>query len=230
MVYLTIMISILFIAFEKKKLIYRYLPIFFLISGMLIWGLFGLNKTGRMPFLSNISSTNQLGLALVFNDKFKHNYPEHYIDELEPEILNEYPPFNGNVPSFKSEWEYSDYFKEKNIKFFKENKLEIIKGIVLKIKFLFYNIYDYGATYQKNNILISHILNRIVFLFSLLIFSLKFTKNKINKEDIYFIALITTNLLPHIIGWITSKHLVPIFIICHIYCLINTYRIIYKKF
>jgi hypothetical protein len=161
--------------------------------------------------------------------------PTKIIDSLEPEMVNHFPPFNRkNVPLFKNEWQYYDYFKEKNIKFFNENKLEIIKGLELKIKFLLFNIYNYGSTEHLNEgkieILISHVLNRIVFLFSLLIFSLKIMKKKILKEDVYFITIIITSLMPLVIGWITSKHLVPIFIICHIYSLLNAYRIIYKKF
>jgi hypothetical protein len=218
MIYLTIIISILFIVFEKKKLIKKYLPIFCLMIVMFIWGLFGYNKTGRIPFLNSVSSTNQQALALVFNDRFNYIYPEKIIDILEPEIISK------NLPSFKSEWEYYDYFKDKNKKYFTENPLEIAKGVIKKINFLFFNIKD------RNKFSFSHTLNRIVFLFSLIIFFYKIIKNKLIKEDIYFIAIITTNLLPLMIGWITSKHLVPIFIICHIYCLLNTNRIIFKKF
>jgi len=235
MLYLAIIISILFIIINKNRLISKYLPIFILITGMIVWGIFGYNKTGRVPFLNSMSSTNQDGLALVFNEKFKDTYPTKIIDSLEREMVNHFPPFNRkNVPLFKNEWQYYDYFKEKNIKFFNENKLEIIKGLELKIKFLLFNIYNYGSTEHLNEgkieILISHVLNRIVFLFSLLIFSLKIMKKKILKEDVYFITIIITSLMPLVIGWITSKHLVPIFIICHIYSLLNAYRIIYKKF
>jgi hypothetical protein len=235
MLYLTILISILFIIINKNKLIYRYLPILVLIAGMAIWGIFGYNKTGRVPFLNSMSSTNQDGLALVFNDKFKNIYPTKIIDSLEREIINHFPPFDrSNVPFFKNEWEYYDYFKEKNIKFFRENKFEILKGIEVKIKFLLFNIYNYGSTMHMNEgkieVVISHILNRIVFFISLLILFFKIIKKKIIKDDVYFIAIVTTNLLPLMIGWITSKHLVSVFIICHIYTLLNTYKIINKKF
>lgn len=218
MIYLTVAMSILFITLEKNKLIKKYLPIFCLIIGMFVWGLFGYSKTGRVPFLNSISSTNQQALALVFNKKFNDIYPEQIIDILEPDIIYK------NLPLFKSEWQYYDYFKDRNKKYFIENKLEITKGLIKKINFLFFNIQD------KNKFSISHALNRIIFLFSLLFFFYKIIKNRLIRDDIYFITLITTNLLPLIIGWITSKHLVSIFIICHIYCLLNLNRIIYKKF
>jgi hypothetical protein len=235
MLYLTIVVSILFIIINKNKLIYRCLPVLVLITGMTIWGVFGYNKTGRVPFLNSMSSSNQAGLALVFNDKFKDIYPTKIIDSLEREILNQFPPFDrNNVPSFKNEWEYYDYFKEKNMKFFRENKLEILKGIEGKIKFLLFNIYNYGSTIHLNEgiteVVISHILNRIIFLISLLILIFKIIKKKIIKDDVYFITIVATSLLPLIIGWITSKHIVPIFIISYIYTLLNTYKIIYKKF
>jgi hypothetical protein len=185
---------------------------------LFIWGLFGYNKTKRIPFLNSISSTNQEALALVFNDKFNYIYPEKIIDILYSEVISK------NLPSFKSEWEYHDYFKDRNLKYLAENKLEIAKGLVKKFNFLFFNIKD------KGKFSISHTLNRIVYLFSLLIFFYKIIKKKINKEDIYFITIIATNLLPLMIGWITSKHLVPIFVTCHIYCLLNIKRVIDEKF
>jgi hypothetical protein len=234
MLYLTIVISILYIFVNKNKLIYRCLPIFLLIIGMIIWGVFGYSKTGRVPYLNSMSSTNQDGLALVFNKKFKDIYPEMIIDSLEREIINQNPPFDERVvPRLKNEWEYYDYFKEKNMKFLRDNKLEIIKGIEIKLKFIFFNIYNYGSTIQINEgkveVMISHILNRIVFLVSFLILFFKIVKKKINKDDVYFLSLLITSLLPLIIGWVTSKHLVPIFIISHIYVLLNAAKIVYKK-
>ena len=100
-------------------------------------------------------------------------------------------------------------------KYLVENKLEIIEGIAKKLNFLFFNIKD------KNRYSISHMLNRIFFFFSLIIFFYKFIKKNNFEIDFYFIAIIATNLLPLIVGWITSKHLVPMFVICQIYCLLN---------
>jgi hypothetical protein len=209
MIYLTITISILIIFLKKNKSIKKYLPISCIFICMLVWGLFGYIKTARVPFLNSISSTNQQALALVFNEKFKYNYPEKIIDILYPEVIAK------NLPSFKSEWEYHDYFKNRNKKYLVENKLEIIEGIAKKLNFLFFNIKD------KNRYSISHMLNRIFFFFSLIIFFYKFIKKNNFEIDFYFIAIITTNLLPLIVGWITSKHLVPMFVICQIYCLLN---------
>lgn len=208
MIYLTIAISILIIFLKKNKSIKKYLPIFCISICMLVWGLFGYVKTARVPFLNSISSTNQQALALVFNQKFKYNYPEKIIDILYPEVIAK------NLPSFKSEWEYHDYFKNRNKKYLAENKLEIIEGIAKKLNFLFFNIK------HKNKYSISYIFNRIFFFFSLIIFFYKFIKKK-DEMDLYFIVIIATNLLPLIIGWITSKHLVAMFVICQIYCLLN---------
>lgn len=233
-IYMSIAVSIAFIIFNKDKLIFRCLPICVLIISMLIWGAFGFSKTGRFPLLNSMLSSNHHGMALVLNEKFKHIYPEQIIDVLIDEKLGLYPPYNKNIPRFNNEWDYHDYFKEKNLKFLKENKSEVLIGIKLKLNFLFFNIYNYGSTenvnFGKIKILISHILNRIVFICCLLFFFLKIIKKKIIKEDIYFAIIISTTLLPFIIAWITSKHLVPVFIICHIYFLINIYRIFYKKY
>ena len=67
----------------------------------------------------------------------------------------------------------------------------------------------------------SHIMNRFIFILSLLILiqslfeSIK--RKDFKKIDIYFILIITGSVAPHIAAWATSKHLVGIFIISHIY-------------
>ena len=64
-------------------------------------------------------------------------------------------------------------------------------------------------------------MNRFIFIISLLILiqslfeSIK--KKDFKKIDIYFILIITRSIAPHIAGWATSKHLVGIFIVSHIY-------------
>jgi hypothetical protein len=218
MIYVTIFVTILFTIFNKTKIIYRILPLFFLIAAMFFWGMFGYTKTKRIPFLNSMTSISHEGMAFVFNKNFKEIYPHKIIDILEPEVYK-------NLPQFKSEWEYDDYFKEKNLQFLKNNKLEILKGIQIKLNFLFFNIYDQDGTTRN---LISHLLNRVVFLFSLFIFLLNIIKKK-TQSDFYFITIIISVLIPYIAGWITSKHLVPIFIICQIYILLNIYRFIYRK-
>ena len=39
--------------------------------------------------------------------------------------------------------------------------------------------------------------------------------------DIYFLVIIIFSLLPHLIGWATSKHIVPMFLVSNIYLFLN---------
>ena len=204
--------------FEKKKNLFKtlgYLPIVTVFIGMTIWGLFGYLKTGKFPFLHKMISTNQSGLALVYNENFNKIYPEINIDINYKYVIEK-------LPRYENEWEYYEYFKKKNIEYIKENKIEIIKGTIKKINFIFF--------YSKKNNKISfwHVLNRVIFFTSLVIFIYKLMNKKFTIKDIYFLVIVGTFLFPFIVGWVTHKHLPPLFIISYLYSLINIYEIRFK--
>lgn len=212
MIYVTISISFLFIIFSNFKNIKKYLPFIILILSMLSWGVFGYVKTGKFPFLNSITSTNQLSLALVLNKDFGNHFPKSIdiiYDNLVPQDLKKF--------SYKNEWEVHNFFKKKNIEYLKKNKLETIKNIFLKINFILFNT-------NHNNFSFFLFFNKVIFIISIIMFFFKLYKKKINFVDIYFVAIITSNLLPHLIGWVTNKHMVPVFIICNIYVYTNALK------
>lgn len=46
-------------------------------------------------------------------------------------------------------------------------------------------------------------------------------QKKFQKINIYYSTIVIFSLLPHIIGWATSKHLVPLFLESNIYFFLN---------
>ena len=72
-----------------------------------------------------------------------------------------------------------------------------------------------------NPIIYSHIINRLIFILSLLVlvysFIIGLKIKSFKKIDIYFFLIIAGYIAPHIIVWATSKHLVGIFVISYIY-------------
>ena len=212
--YLTIFISILFFILEKNLTTYkRILPIISLILAIMIWGTFGYIKTKKFPVGSNMLSNNQEALSIVMNKNFKDYYPKLSVDLIPRENINN---------KFKNEWEFSEYYKSKNKEYFLNNKLNVFKDINIKIKFIFFN-YRKDAintkidTNNKNSIMISHIFNRIVFIISIIVLIKNIFEKKFQKPDIYYFAIIVSSLFPHVIGWATSKHLVPLFLVSHLY-------------
>ena len=212
--YLTIFISILFFILEKNLTTYkRILPVISLILAIMIWGTFGYIKTKKFPVGSNMLSNNQEALSIVMNKNFKDYYPKLSVDLIPRENINN---------KFKNEWEFSEYYKSKNKEYFLNNKLNVLKDINIKIKFIFFN-YRKDAintkidTNNKNSIMISHIFNRIVFIISIIVLIKNIFEKKFQKPDIYYFAIIVSSLFPHVIGWATSKHLVPLFLVSHLY-------------
>ena len=158
-------------------------------------------------------SNNQEALSIVMNKNFKDYYPKLSVDQIPRENINN---------KFKNEWEFSEYYKSKNKEYFLNNKLNVFKDINIKIKFIFFN-YRKDAintkidTNNKNSIMISHIFNRIVFIISIIVLIKNIFEKKFQKPDIYYFAIIVSSLFPHVIGWATSKHLVPLFLVSHLY-------------
>jgi len=222
MFYLTFIISILFFFLnEKNNSTLRLLPLLTVIIANLIWGSFGYIKTGKFPFGSDISSSNQEALHVVFNKDFHKYYPKMSVD-LIPRIQSD--------KKFDNEWKYHEFYKKINSEYFSHNKERIMKDVLIKIKFILFNYRkdqvkpDENGNYE-NPVMFSHIFNRVIFITSLLyllnnIFN-GIKNSKVNNIDYYFFFIICFNLLPHLAGWATSKHLVPIFLISHIYLLLN---------
>jgi len=147
----------------------------------------------------------------------------------------------------KSEWEFYDYYNNLNKIYLKNNTNEYLSNIFVKLKFIFFNIFNDTSGVPLDNkgntiniselpnknfdkiffpldkINISHIISKIILNISIIICIIKVLKNyknslKLNLE-IYFLLFIILNLIPHIIGWAYSRHLVAISNLCLLYLL-----------
>ena len=132
--------------------------------------------------------------------------------------------------NIKNEWEFYDHYKQKNLKYINENLDRYMGDFILKIKFILFGIKrdsafpDTNGNYD-NRVRISQVISKIILNFSFFVIALKACKNFSQlikrKEDIYFIAIILLSLLPHLLVWATSKHLIGIVNICLIYLTFN---------
>ncbi|WP_435151342.1 hypothetical protein ACIJYB_00970 [Candidatus Pelagibacter bacterium nBUS_44] len=215
-------LPLLIILLEKDRLILKSLPLFGAISAIFLWGIFGIINTSKFPIGSSVLTSNSKVLnEVVLNEKFKEFYPERSVD-----LINK-----NQIPDhLKSEWEVYEYYKIENKIYLSKNFFEFVSDIKIKLKFIFFNIkkdsvFPINGKYE-NPIMISHIINKIFFNLSIIIFFIFFVKNfkknfdfRAQKNDLYFINILLFSLFPNIIGWATSKHLVSIQIISIIYIL-----------
>jgi hypothetical protein len=222
MFFLCIALPFGIILFEKKDKMKNYFPLIMILIAALSWGIFGLKSTGKFPFGASISTWKSFDMSKAIHNDFLNYYPEFSTDFIDPIIRKEHSLKNTSV---NNEWEFYEYFKERNIEQFKSNKKVIFKNTLAKIKFIFFNIQHDGKLdkNRKNSLLIiiSNVINKIIFNLSLglgiYILYKKINKKISFKEEFFFFLLIICNIFPHIVGWATTKHLIGISIISFIY-------------
>lgn len=217
MFFLTITLSIIFFIIEKNHKL-RSLPLISILFAIFIWGGFGYFKTGKFPFGQSLISINSWGMSYVLNKDFKDYYPYKSVDQIN---------FEDKEKLFSNEWDFYNFYNDKNKIYLKENSNFYLKDIMIKAKFIFTDFYASGSETSSRDglkkIRYSNIPNKIIFNFSLLIFLLSFLKSiygqNLPKADIYFFFFCSSYLLPLLIGWATCKHLIGIFLVSKIYLL-----------
>jgi len=228
MFFVTCGIAILFYILEKNAKHYqKILPLIFVLVAILTWGSFGYIKTGKFPIGASASSNNQEALSIALNKEFHKYYPSLSVDLIPKAKVEE---------KFDNEWGYYEYYKKINSKYIENNKERILKDVLIKINFILFNYRKDGVTPDKdgnyeNPVMFSHIINRIIFIFSIL-FAFKNIYRSYSKKyfpviECYFLLILALSIAPYIVGWATSKHLVPMFLVSHIYFFLRFLE--YKK-
>lgn len=210
MLLIIVILPILIIFLEREKIL-KFLPVIFSLIAILIWGFYGLAKTGRFPIFSTSSSINSHVLASVMNENFHKFYPNKSTDLI---------PISYEMPNnISNEWEFFDFYEKKNKEYLDQNLPRYLKDIIIKLKFIFFGINRDGALPDKNgnfdnsirfSLIFSKLLFNLSIIFSLLILFKNIKKMFSQKKEIFFLSLVILNLLPHIFVWATSKHLVGI--------------------
>lgn len=227
MFFIVLIIPILIILMEKKNY-FKFIPLLFSCLAILIWGLYGLNKTGKFPILSSGSSINSYVMSFAMNDNFYKYYPDKSTDLI--------PNQNINFKDVKNEWEFYEFYKNKNIEYLKNNRERYYKDIIIKAKFIFFGIKRDGALPDKdknfdNSIRISQLLSKFFLNLAILILLLTIFKSIfkkiLKKKEIYYLIILLFNILPHLAVWATSKHLIGIINVSLVY-LIFTFSDFFK--
>ena len=181
MFFFSLFLPFLILFLEKKETSHKDNSIlwfnFFAIS---LWGLFGLEKTGKFPFAGKLITSNSEALNhVILNDKFLDYYPYKSVDLI---------PKDVSIPqNLKSEWEIFDYYNKKNKDYLRNNITNYLLTFPEKIKFIFFNIYkdslfpdDKGI--YNNKIMISYLLNKIFFNLAILLLIMELYKStKVKK-------------------------------------------------
>jgi len=228
MFFICVAMPFFIILLEKEKINYKkFIPFIFLLTAIFSWGTYGLLKTNHFPFGKNLLSNNSYDFSAIMNKQFIKLYPNIGVDEL---VHNKTTIDFLKLSNFNNEWEYYDYFNQKNKIYLKENLHDYLKTIPKKIYFIFFNVRrdNLRSDYVKisgNPIRYSNIFNKLslntAFIISLFILIKNF-RNILNyKLEVYYLSLLSLNLLPHIYAWATNKHLVALYITSNLYLVLK---------
>lgn len=217
MFFIVLIIPFLIILMEKKSY-FKFVPLLFSFLAILIWGLYGFNKTGKFPILSTGSSINSYVMSYAMNNNFYKYYPNKSTDLI--------PNQNINIKDVKNEWEFYEFYKKKNMEYLKNNRERYFKDIIIKAKFILFGINRDGALPDENEnfdnsirvsqLLSKFFLNVAIIILILLLFKSIFEKN-IKKKEIFYFIILLFNILPHLAVWATSKHLIGIINVSLVY-------------
>jgi hypothetical protein len=257
-VFFIVLILPLIIIFFNKRFI--YFPLIMSVLAVIIWGGFGYYKSGRFPFLGSLESINSHNLSSALNKNFHRYYPNLNVDLLlkEPskKINSEwefYDYYNIENKKFLKD-NFTQYISDITIKlkfiFFGiriDGLVDNQSGESINNQDLSYKRFSsfgrpiYLNKYHENPIRYSSIFSKLFFNIAIIIATFNlFKKHKKFyklKLEVYFLSIVILYLIPFIVGWATSKHLVPIsnisllYLILHFYSKFNLSKIInsYKK-
>lgn len=224
MLLIIVIIPLMILILEKKSYT-KFFPIVFAIVAILLWGFYGLKKTSKFPIFQSSSSINSYVMTFSLNENFHLYYPNKSTDLI---------PVLSDIPQeVDDEWKFFEYYKKKNDEYLKKNYTRYLKDLIIKIKFIFFGIHKDGVHPDKNgkfqnDIRFSQLLSKILFNISIILAFIQIFNNfksiKNIKTEIYFVSLVFLSLMPHIVVWATSKHLVGIINVSIVYLIIYFFK------
>jgi len=230
LVYFCYIFSLLIFFIEKKIKLLNILPVLTVIVAYLIWATYAYSKLEKIISPISVSSISGFTTQVAYNKQFNLIYPLQSPDILLDEIIeNNLSKINAS----HDELEIDTIFFENSVNFIINNKIDVLVSFIKKLNLLFFNIkYDAQDILNENynKIRYSDIPNKIALISTfLLIFYKIFIKKSILRTEIFLIVFFISYLFPYIAGFLYTRHLVPIFIICHLYLYFEFLKH-YKKF
>jgi hypothetical protein len=226
MIYLCYSISIyLFFKLRKKfNFIYSILPILFILIAYSAWASFGYLKTQKLISPISISTMSGSTLIVSSNKEFKNLYHLATPDPLESKMWLKHKDNLGNGVIIKDEFEINDYFVEQSKNYIVQNKLEYLKVTSKKLHVVFTNIKKDAQPISGvdfNSIRYSNIPNKLILLACIFFIIKNFYNKKIKEHDAIYLLVLVSFLFPYLIGWVYTRHVVPIYIVSHFYLLLQ---------
>ena len=215
----------LILIFKSKE---SFLPFILVLCAYLLWASNGYYKTGKFVSPFSTSSISGFTLALAYDENFLKIYPNQSPDILLDKIIKKN---KDKILKSRTEHELDKIFKDEVFNKIISDKKFLVKLFFRKLYVLFINIkFDAQilSSDNYNNIRFTEIPNKIFFNVSLLLLIISvINKKKFEREDYYYIVFIIFYLLPYMIGFIYTRHIVPLYIIGNFYIYLKYLK--YKK-
>jgi len=203
---------IYFLFFEKKKL-----PLISIIICFFIWFSYAYIKTNKFISPISLSSVGGMTISTANNDEFNKIYPLQSPDILYQKILEDNYHLTKNL---NNEIDIDKVFKSYALNYIITNKSDFFEGLLKKINLIFFNYKKDAQSFNSadyNQIRYSNFFNIGALYLTILIILFKFFKKKFGKKEFFYIIFCSSYLFPFIIGILFTRHLVPIYLVSHIY-------------
>ena len=167
-------------------------------------------------------------MSVAYDENFLKIYPKQSPDILLDKIIKKN---KDKILKSRNEHELDKIFKDEVFNKIIADKDFLVKSFFKKLYVLLINIkFDAQSLFSDNynEIRFTEIPNKIFFNFSLLLLIVSVINNrKFEREDYYYIVFIIFYLLPYMIGFLYTRHMVPLYIVSNFYIFLKYLK--YKK-
>ena len=169
-------------------------------------------------------SIGGITLSSANNDKFNDIYPEYNPDTTYSYILGKH---KKNYENLTNEFEIDNYFKNYNIDYIQNNKIEFAKGLLKKIYVIFFNLKNdaLGPKSEKvGKFRFSNFINLPILYFTIFVILKNLFPERLKKKKFFLLIFCISYLFPFMIGFVYTRHLVPIYSICILYLFYECFK------
>ncbi|MDC0608765.1 hypothetical protein OAO75_03120 [Candidatus Pelagibacter ubique] len=217
---------------NKFKLLYFLIPITFILIGYVSWAAFGYSKTNKIISPLSISTMSGSTLIVSSNKDFKKLYYLITPDPLEKKMWIRHKDGLYKNNNLKDEFEINEYFINKSKEYILNNKIEFIKLGFLKAHVVFTNLKKDAQVFRSegyNTIRYSNISNKIILFISVFLIIKNIINKKFRDDDMLYLIILLSFMFPYFVGWVYTRHMVPLYLIAHFFLLLKFEKSILKK-
>jgi hypothetical protein len=126
--------------------------------------------------------------------------------------------------NLNNEMDIDKVFKNYTLNYILNNKIDFLIGVSKKIKVIFFNFKKDAQVISSdgyNKTRYSNYFNILTLYLTIFLIIYKIYLRKLERKDYFYIVFFFTYLFPFMIGFVYTRHVVPIYLLSHFYLYIE---------